>query len=79
MENQWVTRPSLNRKKGGLAGISLNEKIFAIGGGDGVYCFSEVELFDLDVGRWIPTQSMLNKVSSFFLFGSLWSFNCIWL
>ncbi|KAI4306898.1 hypothetical protein L6164_030138 [Bauhinia variegata] len=62
VRNQWVTRPPLNRKRGSLAGISLNEKIYAIGGGDGVECFSEVEMFDLDVGRWIPSRTkMLDK------------------
>ena len=70
MENQWVTCPSLNQKKGGLAGISLNDKIFAIGGGNGVQCFSEVESFDPYVGKWIPTRSMLNKVI-FFLVSTL--------
>lgn len=62
ISNQWVNRPSLNQKKGRLAGISLNQKIFAIGGGNGVQCFSEVEMFDPYVGRWIPGQSMRCKV-----------------
>lgn len=62
ISNQWVNRPPLNQKKGGLAGVSLNEKIFAIGGGIGVEFFSEVHVFYPDEGRWIPTQSMLQKV-----------------
>jgi hypothetical protein len=60
--DKWVTRPSLNQKKGGLVGVSLNQKIFAIGGGIEAQCFSEVEIFDLDIGRWIPTRPMLHKV-----------------
>ncbi|KAL0321804.1 UNVERIFIED_CONTAM: B2 protein [Sesamum calycinum] len=61
MSNQWVKQPSLNQKKGSLAGVSIYDKIFAIGGGNGVECFSDVELFDLNIGRWISTQSMLEK------------------
>ncbi|KAK9283972.1 hypothetical protein L1049_012230 [Liquidambar formosana] len=61
LSNQWISRPSLNQRKGSLAGASLNNKIFAIGGANGVECLSDVEMFDLDVGRWIPTRSMLHK------------------
>lgn len=60
--HQWVSRPSLNQKKGSLAGVSLNNTIFAIGGGNGVECFSEVEMFELDAGRWIQTPSMRHEV-----------------
>lgn len=52
----------MNRKKGSLAGISLNNKIFAIGGGNGVECLSEVEMFDLDAGSWTLTSSMRQEV-----------------
>jgi hypothetical protein len=75
ISNQWVTRPSLNETKGSLAGVSLNEKIFAIGGENGVECFSKVDVFDLEEGRWIPTQSMLHKVplnDSVFQVFSVW-------
>ncbi|KAK4433375.1 B2 protein, partial [Sesamum alatum] len=61
MSNQWVKQPSLNQKKGSLAGASIYDKIFAIGGGNGVECFSDVELFDVNIGRWISTQSMFEK------------------
>lgn len=60
--HQWISRPSLKRQKGSLAGVSLNDQIFAIGGGNGVECFSEVEMLDLDVGSWIQTPSMRHKV-----------------
>lgn len=40
----------------------LHDNIFALGGGNGLDCFSEVEMLDLDIGRWIPTRSMLQKV-----------------
>lgn len=59
---QWSSRPSLKRRKGSVASVSLEDKMLAVGGGDGVECFSEVEIFDPNVGRWIPTQSMCNKV-----------------
>ncbi|CAN6715472.1 unnamed protein product [Malus baccata var. baccata] len=53
--------PSLREKKGSLAAATTNNKIFAMGGGNGVDCFSDVEMLDLDMGRWIYTQSMLQK------------------
>ena len=58
----WTSRPSLNQEKGSLAGATIDNKLFAIGGGNGVECFSDVEMLDLDIGRWIPTRSMLQKV-----------------
>ncbi|AQK84191.1 DCD (Development and Cell Death) domain protein [Zea mays] len=57
--NEWIECPSLNRKKGSLAGISLNSKIYAIGGGDGNETFSEVEMFDPYLGKWLCGPSML--------------------
>ena len=60
--NQWTMRPPLNVKKGCLAGATLNDKIFAIGGGNGTESFADVEMFDIDVGHWISTRSMLQKV-----------------
>lgn len=62
MTDQWVSRPSLTQRKGSLAGVSLNDKIFAIGGGNGVECFSEVEVLDPETGRWISAPSMQQKV-----------------
>ncbi|KAE9465163.1 hypothetical protein C3L33_02941, partial [Rhododendron williamsianum] len=59
--DQWVSRPSLNQKKGSLAGASLYGKIYAIGGGNGVECYAEVEMLDMNIGRWITTRSMLQK------------------
>ena len=40
----------------------LNDKIFAIGGGDGSAVFSEVEMFDPALGRWIDSVSMRQNV-----------------
>lgn len=64
MNNQWNFCPSMNEKKGSLAGAMLDSKIFAIGGGNGAECFSDVEMYDVNVGSWIPTQSLLEKVIS---------------
>ncbi|KAI3875060.1 hypothetical protein MKW98_019633 [Papaver atlanticum] len=59
--NEWTPRPSLSHQKGCLSGVTLCDKFFAIGGGDGLNCFSDVQMFDPAVGRWIPTQSMHQK------------------
>lgn len=64
--DQWTLCPSLTEKKGSLAGATLDGKIFAMGGGNGFTCFSDVEMLDLDVGRWIRTRSMTQKVNVLF-------------
>lgn len=61
-KNLWTSHPSLKAKKGSMASATLNDKIFAIGGGNGHDCLSDVEMYDLQVGRWIPTRSMQKKV-----------------
>lgn len=60
--DKWTDRPSMNRQRGSLVGVSLNDKIFAIGGAAECEPFSDVEMYDPDTGRWIPTSSMLCKV-----------------
>lgn len=77
LSNQWVQRPPLNKKKGSIAGASIHGKIYAIGGGNGVECFAEVELFDINVARWMPTRSMLEKVCKILIYGSTCETNCI--
>ncbi|KAL5727368.1 hypothetical protein ACHQM5_000576 [Ranunculus cassubicifolius] len=62
--NNWIACPPLGKKKGGLASVSLNNKIFAVGGGNG-NCCNEVEMFDPTLLRWIYTQPMLQKVVFF--------------
>lgn len=64
VDNKWTQCPSLKEKKGSLAGAALKDKIFVLGGGNGIECFSEVEMYDPQVGRWMNTQSMLLKVNS---------------
>lgn len=61
--DDWSSLPCLNEQKGGLAATTFYDKIFAIGGGNGVRCFSDVEMFDIDVGRWISARSMHHKVN----------------
>lgn len=53
----------LNKQKGGLAAITLCDKIYAIGGGDNIRSFSDVEMFDIDAGQWIFAKSMQQKVN----------------
>lgn len=62
VNNEWTLCPSLIKRRGSLAGAALNNKIYAIGGGNGVEFFSDVEMFDPYLGRWIPSRSMLQKV-----------------
>ncbi|KAL5722596.1 hypothetical protein ACHQM5_006102 [Ranunculus cassubicifolius] len=61
LTNEWISCPSLSERKGCLASASFNDKIYAVGGGNGADCFKEVEMFDPALGRWIRTQSMLQK------------------
>jgi hypothetical protein len=61
--DDWSTCPSLTCDKGSLAGVSVNGRIYAFGGGDGTKCFSDVEMFDPVHGKWIKNQPMLEKVS----------------
>ena len=49
----WSTCPSLTRDRWSLAGVSVNGRIYAFGGGDGTECFSDVEMFDPTHGKWI--------------------------
>ncbi|CAA0400035.1 unnamed protein product [Arabidopsis thaliana] len=57
-DGQWSLCPPLNERKGSLGGATLDGKIFAIGGGNGMVSFSDVEMLDPDIGRWIRTRSM---------------------
>lgn len=63
-DDEWTVLPCMKEKKGSLAGAALKDKIFAVGGGNGIECFSHVEMYDPQVGRWINTQSMLQKVNT---------------
>lgn len=69
---RWTLCPSLNQKKESLTEVSLNNKIFAVGGSNGVDCFSNVEMLDLHNGRWISIHSIQDKVKhiSFMLYDS---------
>lgn len=62
LSNKWTSFPSLRRKKGNLAAVSFHDKIYAIGGGNGFESLSEMDMYLLDIGMWISTQSMLHKV-----------------
>jgi len=60
--DDWTTCPSLSREKGSLAGVGVNGRIYAFGGGDGSECFSDVDIFDPSLGKWIKNQPMLERV-----------------
>jgi hypothetical protein len=60
--DDWTPCPALTSEKGSLAGVTLYGKIYAFGGGDGIGCFSDVEVFDPAQGKWIKSQPMLEKV-----------------
>lgn len=51
------------RAKGSLAGTTLNGKIYAIGGGNSMGGFSDVEMFDPMHGTWINCRSLISKVT----------------
>ncbi|KAJ4882231.1 beta-propeller protein [Raphanus sativus] len=57
----WSLCSPLNDRKGNLGGATLDGKIFAIGGGNVEVVFSDVEMLDPDIGRWIRTRSMEHK------------------
>jgi len=57
-----MTCPRLKRVKGSLAMTMLNDKIFAIGEGVGSAVFSEDEMFDPALGRWMDSLSMQQNV-----------------
>ncbi|PWA89735.1 development/cell death domain, Galactose oxidase, beta-propeller [Artemisia annua] len=62
VKNRWTFCPPLNQKNENLAGATVKDRIYALGGGiNGVDCYSSVEMLDFDVGAWIPTRSMLQK------------------
>ncbi|GKA64108.1 development/cell death domain-containing protein [Tanacetum coccineum] len=62
VKNRWTFCPPLNQKNENLAGATVKDKIYALGGGkNGVDSYSSVEMLDFDVGTWIPTRSMLQK------------------
>ncbi|KAA0066646.1 kelch-like protein 17 [Cucumis melo var. makuwa] len=51
----------LGGAKGSLRGVSIGNKLFAIGGGNGIESLTDVEMLTLDIGRWICTRSMLQR------------------
>lgn len=44
--------------------LSLNDQMFAVDCANGIDSFSDIEVFDLDNGRWISahSHSMIDKV-----------------
>lgn len=63
-DNKWTVHRCLNERNGSLAGATWKDNIFAIGGGNGSESFSAVQMYDPQIGRWIPSRSMWQKVNS---------------
>ncbi|GKA48281.1 putative development/cell death domain, kelch-type beta propeller containing protein [Tanacetum coccineum] len=50
-QNQWVPRPPLFWKNVHVAGASVKDRLFVVGGAKGRQCSSEVEYLDLDIRK----------------------------
>jgi hypothetical protein len=61
-EDVWIDCPPMSLKRGSLAGATIGDRIFALGGGNGHMHYSDVECYDAHLGMWISSTSMLNKV-----------------
>ncbi|KAL8152358.1 hypothetical protein V2J09_010118 [Rumex salicifolius] len=59
--DEWTSQPKLKEAAGSLATATVDNRIFAMGGGNGICCFSDMQMLDPDVGRWISGRSMLRK------------------
>ncbi|OMO78064.1 Kelch repeat type 1 [Corchorus olitorius] len=59
--NQWTSHPPLQQKKGSFSVLSLEGRMFAFGGGNGIECFSEVEMFDPNIGRLIYAMPWVDR------------------
>ncbi|KAK1409389.1 hypothetical protein QVD17_35915 [Tagetes erecta] len=59
--NQWIQRPPLYWKNINIAGASVKDRLFVVGGAIGPHCSSEVEYLDMNIGRWLPSRSMQCK------------------
>lgn len=60
--NEWRSCASMKTQRGSLGGVTVGERIYAVGGGNGMASFSEVECFDPHLASWLPCTSMLEKV-----------------
>ena len=61
--DMWTLHPHLKKRNNNLSGATLKDKIFTMGGGNGTEYFAQVEMHDPQVGRWIPSRSMWQKVN----------------
>jgi hypothetical protein len=51
-------------KRGSLGGAAVQGKIYAVGGGNGVNNFAEVEMYDPGTDSWMAAPPMLDKVGA---------------
>lgn len=66
-KDEWTPQPSLTREKGCLCGVSIDGKIYMLGGKNSTEYFSEVEMLDPVLGKWINFIPMLEKVPVTFI------------
>lgn len=59
--DQWLPGPDLTSRRFALAGASLNDMIYAVGGFDGTAYLSSVERLDPREGKWCSVGSMAGK------------------
>ena len=57
----------MNQKKGRLSGAALNDKLFVVGGGNGVDSFSDVEMLELDIFIEIRLVAFILLLTMIFL------------
>ncbi|KAJ0088065.1 hypothetical protein Patl1_31453 [Pistacia atlantica] len=62
IQDEWTLCPSLKKAKSGLGGVTFDNKIYAIGVGNSVDCFLDVEMSDLKLERWISMLPLQQKV-----------------
>ncbi|KAI3793255.1 hypothetical protein L1987_35871 [Smallanthus sonchifolius] len=61
---KWIPRPPLYWKNINVAGASIKDRLFVVGGANGPHYSSEVEYLDMNIGKWFPARSMQSKRSA---------------
>jgi len=64
-------------KCGSLGGATVGNHIHAVGGGNGHLHFNDVEYYEPVPDKWIPSTTMLEKVSHQPLSYSLYELHCL--
>lgn len=56
----------MRMKRGSHGGVTVHDKLYAVGGGNGALSYDDMESYDPNVGRWIPSTKMLERVRLIF-------------